>query len=219
MTILVDGEWKILLDCGPQVVYQLRKLNMKSSQLNYVAPTHYHGDHAAGLPLLLLDLVYHEKCLVEFVANRNDYDNMLKMYHTYFGEAPLENCIRLHPFDEPFPFEFHRMANRHTFPGHIFKVTLDGKSIVYTGDTSPVDMSQFARGADLIIHEASAIDETVAEQYGHSTAWQAAEAAHSAGAKRLALIHRPSHDDENVKRARSIFPECVLPNDLETLEL
>jgi len=219
MTILLEAGWRILLDCGPQVMYQLRKLNLRSSQLNYVAPTHYHGDHAGGLPLLLLDLVYHEKCLVEFVADRRDYDNMLKTFHTYFGDAPLEDFIRWHPFDEPFPFEFHRMANRHTFPGHIFRIRLDGKSIVYTGDTSPVDLSEFARNADLIIHEASAINETIAEQYGHSTAWQAAQAARSAHAKKLALVHRPSHDEENVKRAMAIFPDCILPNDLDVVEL
>ena len=67
-----------------------------------------------------------------------------------------------------------------------------GKKIVYTSDTAPcAAVAKAAKGADLLIHEATFTDEHEAEakEANHSTAAQAAQTAKKAGAKKLLLTH------------------------------
>ncbi len=79
------------------------------------------------------------------------------------------------------------------------------------------DVVDFARGADVLIHDAQYTeDEYFGGQlnksgWGHSTVRQAAEVAREAGVGQLLLYHHdPSHDDAFVGRlerlARRIFP-------------
>ena len=51
-SILIDG--KILLDCGPHTLLQLRKLEQDLKEIKLVFLSHFHGDHTLGLPVFLL---------------------------------------------------------------------------------------------------------------------------------------------------------------------
>ena len=67
-----------------------------------------------------------------------------------------------------------------------------GKKLVYTSDTAPcAAVAKAAKGADLLIHEATFSEEHEAEakEANHSTAAQAAQIAKKAGAKKLLLTH------------------------------
>ncbi|HSO76473.1 MAG TPA: ribonuclease Z [Blastocatellia bacterium] len=91
-----------------------------------------------------------------------------------------------------------------------------GKSIAYCLDTRPCRGSvELARGVDLLIHEATYTGELTAEaqQYGHSTAAQAARMAVEAGAQRLLLTHfstRYPDPGPLLEEARSVFAETSL---------
>jgi ribonuclease Z len=67
-----------------------------------------------------------------------------------------------------------------------------GRTVVYTGDTRPVDaVRRASEGADLLIHDGTFADDRAerATGTGHSTAREAAELAAAADVKQLALTH------------------------------
>ncbi|MEO6068839.1 MAG: ribonuclease Z [Gemmatimonadota bacterium] len=101
-----------------------------------------------------------------------------------------------------------------------------GRRVVYSGDTRPcATMLEAARGADLLIHEATFGDDEQdrARETGHSTARQAAELASQAGAHRLALTHlsaRYSREaPELLAEAQVAFGETVVARDGMKIEV
>ena len=100
-----------------------------------------------------------------------------------------------------------------------------GRKIVYSGDTRPFDgFAGFARGADLVVHEAT-FDDALAEKAeldGHSTPSQAALQAKKAKAKKLVLTHisaRYADAELLLDQARKVFAETVVAEDFLVLEL
>ncbi len=109
---------------------------------------------------------------------------------------------------------------REVVPDGIVGTRRPGRRLVYSGDTRPCQATiDAARGADLLIHEATFGDEEQdrAQETGHSTARQAAEVARQAGARRLLLTHlsaRYSRDsDALLAEAREVFPETAVARD------
>ena len=99
-----------------------------------------------------------------------------------------------------------------------------GRRIVYTGDTAPCQATEvFAHEADLLVHEATFLDDELARarETGHSTARQAAEVASAAGVKLLALTHLSTrYFPRDIRdEARAVFPDTLVPRDFDTIEV
>ena len=104
--------------------------------------------------------------------------------------------------------------------------TRRGRTLAITGDTRPGDATvEAARGADLLVHEATFADEEAqrAVDTGHSTAREAAMVAVKAGVKRLALTHlsaRYTRDTSDLEReAREVFPATTIARDGMEIEV
>jgi len=100
-----------------------------------------------------------------------------------------------------------------------------GRKITISGDTAPYDaFIEFARESDVLIHDAttdSSLKEK-ANEYGHSTARQAAEVALEAGVDRLYLTHiSPRYRDAKPleNEARDVFPESYVAHDFMEVEV
>ena len=102
-----------------------------------------------------------------------------------------------------------------------------GRSIVYTGDTRPIDRTvEVAEGADLLIHDATFADDRAdrAKKTAHATAREAADVARRADVKRLALLHVSSRYTGDVSahlaEAREAFDgEVFAPDDGQKLSV
>jgi ribonuclease Z len=99
-----------------------------------------------------------------------------------------------------------------------------GRKVVLTGDTAPCEMTRaVAHGADLLVHEATFIEEDAerAAETSHSTALAAARLAAEAKVKMLALTHiSPRYSGGELRdEARSGFENAIVPRDFDSVEI
>ena len=109
-------------------------------------------------------------------------------------------------------------------PAEVVGEPRPGRRVVVSGDTAACEATAVvARGAELMVHEATFLEEEAdrAAQTGHSTARQAAELARAADVGLLALTHlspryfAPAVLDE----ARAVFDRTVVPRDFDVIEV
>lgn len=132
-----------------------------------------------------------------------------------------------------------RIHRSYAHPGgvYIYRVEWRGRSLVYATDTEGYvggdrRLVAFARGADVLIHDAQYSEAHYRGQtgapstqgYGHSTVEMACEVASAAGVGRLVLFHHdPSYDDAKLDelqaRARGLFPNVQTAYEGLTLDL
>lgn len=101
-----------------------------------------------------------------------------------------------------------------------------GRTVVYSGDTRPCAATEeIARGAELLIHDATFGDEDEerARETYHASARQAARLAARAGVRRLYLTHLSARYSDNPgvleRQAREAFPDAVVARDGQVVEI
>lgn len=105
-------------------------------------------------------------------------------------------------------------------PSEVVSPPRRGRKVVISGDTRPSDrLAEFARGADVLVHEATYSDDLGdrAEETLHSTAREAAEVARRAGVGLLILTHFSARYPDvrgMLKEAREVFPNTIAATDL-----
>ena len=110
-------------------------------------------------------------------------------------------------------------------PDMILGPSRKGRKIVISGDTIPFEeMVAFSKDADVLVHEATFDSELegIAQEYGHTTAAQAAGIAKKAGVEKLFLVHiSPRYLDYHVLEtdARNLFPHSFVPKDFQEVEI
>ena len=118
------------------------------------------------------------------------------------------------------------VGGRTVRPEEVLEATRRGRTVVVTGDTRPVAATAAAaRGADLLVHEATFGDDEQerAEETFHSTAREAGRVAREAAVERLVLTHLSTRYDQDpsplVKQAREEWAATDVAHDGLILEI
>ena len=223
-----EGEEGVLLiDCGGDALQRMLAHELDPARLLGVILTHEHPDHIGGLPLLVERL---------WVAGRRTplpiwgiepvlrtAEALLRLFDTsdwpeFAGVSPQ---VVAHTTEAPMlrigQWTLHANPTRHSLPGIALRLRVGDAMVAYSGDTEPTaSFVTFARGADLLIHEATGA------VVHHSSIEQAASVASASGAKRLVLVHLPNDLEgrsEELAAARKIFPALEIGFDGDRLEV
>jgi ribonuclease Z len=211
----IGREHGLLIDCGVSPRARLEDLGVGRDMIDDVLITHFHPDHAAGLPSYIMELWLRGRTKpLNIHASDICIERIRRMLDLYeWEQAPdlFPVCF------EPIPFEAGSLALdngefrvsvtpvRHMVPTLAVRVDCapSGRSVVFSSDTEPAaGLVALAKGADLLLHEAAGAG------VGHSSAAQAGEAARQAGVRRLILVHYDPYAEPEalLAEARAVFP-------------
>ncbi len=228
---LVAKHGVVLVDCVGSPTVRLAQAGITLDKITHLILTHFHPDHVAGVPLLLMNMwllgrrqplpIYGLKHCVDRVQRMMD-DYLWQTWPDFFGMefgAVQEQERELVVEGEDFRILASPVDHLVPTIGLRFENPSQGRAIVYSCDTAPCpEIRRLAQGANVLIHEASG------ESPGHSSAAQAGEMASQADVERLLLIHYPNaavHSERDlVRQAQQNFGGQVeLAKDLMTIEL
>ncbi len=223
--ILIDcTEGYIILDAG-NGIYKIDKYITEDKPISLFI-SHFHLDHVSGLHSVAIGSKF--PFLIDIYVARGRKKDFATLVNPPFTSPKTSITVRELEEGENnigFPVEVFKM--RHTNVGHGFKVSLEGKTIAYSGDTGICDNSiPFAQDADLLIHECSFIKAPEPETWGHVDPYLAANLAKEANVKRLILNHFDASLYTDLKKrkwaeeeARKIFPKTIVAEDGLSIEL
>jgi ribonuclease BN (tRNA processing enzyme) len=199
-----DG-FRLLVDVGYAVVPRLFEL-ISAADVDAVFITHGHPDHCADLNPLLRARVLGGATLppLPVYALPGALDAVLALDRP----GMLADGYTLHelnPGSSPDigPFGVRTRLLPHSRPNAGVRLAAGGHVLAYTGDTGPDDgVIDLARGADLLLAEASFIDQVPEDSLRTlSSARQQGRQASAAGAGRLILTHLLPGTDPAAARA------------------
>ena len=209
-----------LVDCGGDAVQRMLASGLAPASVAAVVLTHAHPDHIGGFPLLVEKLWLHGRRapvpvygLAETLAVAR---RLFEAFDTsrWEGLPVLEwHAVAAAPGAAVFergPFRVTASPVVHPVPTLGLRVEADGAVVAYSCDTAPCGaVDGLARGADLLVHEATGFLAGV-----HSSAADAARCAAAAGARRLVLVHLPPDvSAEALADAQALFPPTTLAED------
>ena len=188
-----------LIDCGASSLPALKQLGIARDGIDLVLVTHFHGDHFAGLPFLLLDAQFTRRTRPLVIAGpqgiKAKLSNLMEALFEHSSTTQQRfdlSVVALAPeqsrtFGEvkvtPYPVVHGESGG----PFLAYRIEAEGRVITYSADTEWTDaLIPAARDADLFIAEAYTYDKIVKNHLSLKTL----EAHLSAiNAKQLVLTH------------------------------
>ncbi len=109
-------------------------------------------------------------------------------------------------------------------PDQVLGPARSGRRVVISGDTEPCDATrEISQGADLLVHEATFLDDerARARETRHSTAAEAGAIASDANVAMLAITHISSRffPRDLRREAQEVFPNTICPKDFDQIEI
>jgi ribonuclease Z len=224
---LING--RHLVDTGWASTLRLRELGVDPLAVETLILTHAHHDHYLGLPQLLFYRAMHDQQATAPLRIIGPAG------HTAWVADQAWQTLQPHRFPELRPayevlavragetltlgdLSLDTCAAKHVSGAGVAEEALSwrvteeatGAALAFSGDTSyNPDLAELARGAAVLIHDAS-----------HTPAREAAEVGKAAGVGRLFLIHYPHRSKAALlSQARELFAETYLAEQGQRISL
>lgn len=221
----VTGERvNFLIDCGASSLLALKRHGIVRDAIDTILITHFHGDHFAGLPFLLLDAQFTRRTRPLTIAGPEGLaarlTQAMEALYENSSTTPQKfelNLVTLRPEQTadigglkvtPYPVVHGESGG----PFLAYRVEAEGRTITYSADTEWTEMLvPAARDADLFICEAYFYDRVVKNHLSLKTLEQHLPRIQP---KRLILTHM---SDDMLARAGTLAYE--LASDGMTVDL
>lgn len=196
--LVEQGEVRLLLDCGSGAVHRMANLGIAWPAITHVALTHFHADHIADLPLLIMGWRWGQlppRSTPVTVLGPPGTTALIERMAAVYGEwmcAPgFPLVIREINAEESVDLgavQLRTFPVPHTTESVAYSVDAGSTRLVYTGDTGESEpLGAWAHGCDLLLAECS-LPDTLAIP-SHLTPRQVGALAARASARRLVLTH------------------------------
>jgi ribonuclease BN (tRNA processing enzyme) len=163
-----------LIDCGATSLPALKRLEIPRDEIDLILITHFHGDHFAGLPFLLLDAQFSRRTRPLIIAGPQGIETRLAQIMEALFEHSSNtkqrfdlSIVALEPEQSrqfggvkvtPYPVVHGDSGG----PFLAYRIETEGRIIAYSADTEWTDtLIPAAREADLLIAEAYTYDKVV----------------------------------------------------------
>lgn len=168
----------LLLDCGPTTLLGLKALGIDPREVDAIAISHFHGDHASGVPFMLIDYLYQNEResplevhgpvgireRIESMTRNFGYESEIERRYELsfreFGKEPREAA----------GFQIKALEAHHhpaTCP-HMVRVETDDRAILFSGDTGWTEgLPEQVGDVNLFISECTMIEETFEYHLSH----------------------------------------------------
>ena len=222
MLAFESGAHSIVVDCGGDVIQRLMASGVDPAGIEAFIVTHEHPDHVSGFALFMEKIwLGGRRHPIPVYGIRPALDQARRVWEAFdtsgWEGVPEIQWNEVRP-EAGAPVLSNERWRITAAPG-IHGVPVIGIRVedaqgpgvcAYSCDTAKsAEITEMARGADLLVHEA-----TGTELGGHTTYVQAAEVARDAGVGRMVLVHLPPFvTDGDLAEARTIFADMRLGED------
>ncbi|MBW3590084.1 MAG: MBL fold metallo-hydrolase [Actinobacteria bacterium] len=195
--LLRSGGKEVWMDCGTGTFSNLQK-HIDYFDLSAVMLSHLHLDHVLDIYALYYALKYSIRSGgptgIDVYAPAGAEKHLGQLLSTQ-GENDFTGYLIFNPIDESSEVEVGSLSFKfartlHPIEAYAMRITAEGRTLVYTADSGATDsLVDFAKGADVLLAEASMHEHKSGSEEVHMTAREAGRLAAQAGAGRLILTH------------------------------
>ena len=164
--VMRSASGTVLVDCGATTNTGLGALGIERDELDAIVVSHFHGDHFAGIPLLLLAAQYADRrSRPMLIAGPHGIETRVRELAEAMGH-PMSDRQWSYPVifqelhagheAEVGPVQVRSFETRHQPDTHPqgYRLTSSGRTVGYSGDTGWfAGLSEIAEGSELFICE------------------------------------------------------------------
>jgi len=162
-TLIIHKGKGVIIDCGPNTLQQLKKANFNPENIDCIFLTRLHGDRVLGLPLLLLSYYENKRIRPLIIAGprktKKVIEELFRIVYPLITEKPIPFEIKyykLEPGREGILnwVRFDTIPAKHSLTTLSFKLMIEGKSIIISGDSRITnELIKFCNNADIALLE------------------------------------------------------------------
>ena len=187
-----DG-YRLLLDCGSAVLSKLQNY-VHVINIDAVILSHYHTDHIADIGVLqhaimIESLVQEQTFTIPIYGHTREMQAFQKLTYkdyTVAKEYDVNEQLQIGPFTIEW------IETLHSVPCFAMRIMVDGKVLVYTGDTAYFEqLADFSENADVLLSECNFYKGMDGAKAGHMTSEDVGIVAQTARVKQVVLTHLP----------------------------